>query len=145
MDSLKLIALDETDLAVISACLQDAVFKTGDTAFLGRDKTFTLEGNRFVWEEGSDRKTFERRRAVLAVKQVQTVKSRGIDLRDTSAVHALLAVTFVAGDEAPAGAIELILSGDAAIRLEVDCIEIQFADVGGGWETKFKPHHPVAG
>jgi hypothetical protein len=56
MDSLKLIALDETDLAVISACLQDAVFKTGDTAFLGKDAVFTLEANRFVWEEGATRR-----------------------------------------------------------------------------------------
>ena len=28
-----MIALDETDLSVISACLQDAVFKTADTTF----------------------------------------------------------------------------------------------------------------
>ncbi|MBC7281641.1 DUF2948 family protein [Hoeflea sp.] len=144
MDSLKLIALDETDLAVISACLQDAVFKTGDTAFLGKDRTFTLEGNRFVWEEGKARKAFERRRAVLAVKQVQAVRSRGIDLKDTGAVHSLLALTFVPGEEAPAGAIELVLSGDAVIRLDVDCIEVQVTDIGGGWETKFKPRHPVA-
>ncbi len=145
MDSLKLIALDETDLAVISACLQDAVFKTGDTAFLGKDKTFTLEANRFVWEEGKDKKTFERRRAVLAVKQVQAVKSRGVNLKTTDAVQSLLTVAFIAGDEAPAGAIELVLSGDAVIRLEVDCIEVQLADVGGGWETKFKPRHPISG
>ncbi len=143
MDSLKLIALDDADLAVISACLQDAVFKTGDTSFLGKEQTFTLEANRFVWEEGKDRKTFERRRAVLAVKQVQRVKSRGINLKDADTVHALLAVTFVPGDEAPAGAIELVLSGGAVIRLEVDCVEVQFADIGGGWETKFKPRHPV--
>ncbi|MCY0093415.1 DUF2948 family protein [Hoeflea ulvae] len=145
MDSLKLIALDDADLAVISACLQDAVFKTGDTAFLGKDQTFTLEANRFVWEEGKDKKTFERRRAVLAVKQVQAVRSRGIDLKDADTVHALLAVTFVAGDEAPSGAIELVLSGGGVIRLEVDCVEVQFADIGGGWETKFKPRHPVGG
>jgi len=143
MDSLKLIALDETDLAVISACLQDAVFKTGDTAFLARDRTFTLEANRFVWEDGNGGKTFERRRAVLAVKQVQAVKSRGIDLKAGDTVHSLLAVTFSAGEEAPAGAIELLLSGGAVIRLDVDCVEIQFADIGGGWETKFKPRHPV--
>ena len=145
MDSLKLIALDETDLAVISACLQDAVFKTGDTVFLGKDKTFTLETNRFVWEEGQDKKSFERRRAVLVVKQVEAVRSRGIDLGKADEVHALLAIAFIAGDEAPAGAIELILSGDAVIRLEVGCIEVQLADIGGGWETKFKPRHPVGG
>ncbi|WP_420410589.1 DUF2948 family protein [Hoeflea sp.] len=144
MSSLKLIALDETDLAVISACLQDAVFKTGDADFHGKERTFTLETNRFVWEENED-KTNERRRSVLALKQVGAVRSRGINLKDTDAVHALLAVRFAPAEEAPAGAIELVLSGGAVIRLEVDCIEVQLTDVGGGWETNFRPRHPVGG
>lgn len=141
MDSLKLIALDEADLAVISACLQDAVFKTGDTAFGGKDRGFTLEANRFVWEDG-DKKNFERRRSVLAVKQVRSVKSRGIDLKNADAVQSLLALRFLPGETAPAGAIELVLSGGAVIHLDVDCIEVQLADVGGAWETKFRPRHP---
>ncbi|MEM5471482.1 DUF2948 family protein [Hoeflea sp. AS60] len=145
MDSLKLIALDEADLAVISACLQDAVFKTGDTQFLGKDGVFTLEANRFVWEEGRDKKTFERRRALLVLKQVRAVKSLGVKPKDTDAVHSLLALRFLAGDEAPAGVIELVLSGGAVIHLDVACIEIQLADVAGGWETKFKPRHPLGG
>ncbi len=145
MDSLKLIALDEADLAVISACLQDAVFKTGDTQFLGKDSVFTLEANRFVWEEGRDKKTFERRRALLVLKQVRAVKSLGVKLKDTDAVHSLLALRFLAGDEAPAGVVELVLSGGGVIHLDVACIEIQLADVAGGWETKFKPRHPLGG
>ncbi|MGJ8572275.1 MAG: DUF2948 family protein [Hoeflea sp.] len=145
MDSLKLIALDEADLAVVSACLQDAVFKTGNTAFLSKNNTFTLEANRFVWEEGKEKKTFERRRALLAVKQVGSVKSLGVNLKDTDAVQSLLALRFLPADEAPAGAIELVLSGGAVIRLNVTCIEVQLADIGGGWETKFKPRHPLGG
>lgn len=145
MDSLKLIALDEADLAVVSACLQDAVFKTADTAFLGKDSVFTLEANRFVWEEGKNKKTFERRRALLVMKQVRSVKSLGVNLKDTDAVHSLLALRFEAGAEAPEGAVELVLSGGSVIRLDVACIEIQLADVGGGWETKFKPRHPLGG
>lgn len=145
MDSLKLIALDEADLAVISACLQDAVFKTGDTQFLGKDGVFTLEANRFVWEEGRDRKTFERRRALLVLKQVRSVKSLGVKPKDPDTVHSLLALRFLPGEEAPAGVVELVLSGGAVIHLDVACIEAQLADVGGGWETKFKPRHPLAG
>lgn len=143
MHTLKLVALDETDLAVISACLQDAVFKTGDTAFASKDKSFTLEANRFVWEEEKRDKSFERRRTVLAIKQVGSVKSRGIDLGKSDTVHSLLAVRFAPGQDAPAGAIELVLSGGAVIHLEVACIEVQLADIGGGWETKFKPRHPA--
>ena len=145
MDSLKLIALDEADLAVISACLQDAVFKTGDTQFLGKDGVFTLEANRFVWEEGRDSKTFERRRALLVLKQVRAVRSLGAKPKDKDTVHSLLALRFLPGEEAPAGVVELVLSGGAVIHLEVACIEAQLADIGGGWETKFKPRHPLAG
>ena len=71
------------------------------------------------------------------------MKSLGVNLKDTDAVHSLLALQFEAGDEAPAGAIELVLSGGAVIRLDVACIEVQLADIGGGWETKFKPRHPL--
>jgi hypothetical protein len=145
MDSLKLIALDEADLAVISACLQDAVFKTGDTQFLGKDSVFTLEANRFVWEEGRDKKSFERRRALLVVKQVRSVRSRGAKPKDSETVHSLLALRYLPGEEAPAGTIELVLSGGAVIHLDVACIEVQLADVGGGWETKFRPRHPLGG
>lgn len=145
METLKLIALDEPDLAVVSACLQDAVFKTADTAFQGKDGVFSLEANRFVWEKDKAQKAFERRRTVLAVKQVSAVRSRGIDLKDKDQVYSLLALRFMAGDSAPAGEIELVLSGGGAIRLEVACIEVQLADIGGGWETGFKPRHPLAG
>jgi hypothetical protein len=103
-----------------------------------------LRPTAFVWEERSG-KTFERRRAVLVMKQVEAVRSRGFDPKDKDTVHSLLALRFAPAAEAPAGAIELVLSGDAAIQLEVDCIEVQLADVGGGWETKFRPRHPVSG
>lgn len=145
MDRLKLVALDEDDLAVLSACLQDAVFKTADMAFLKAGRTFTLEANRFVWEDGADtgRKTWERRRAVLAAKRVNAVRSRGIDLAAGDAVHALLALRFKPAAEAPSGTLELVLAGGASVALDVECIEMQLQDTGGAWGTEFKPRHPL--
>ena len=145
MDRLKLMALDEDDLAVISACLQDAVFKVGDLSFSARSGLFSLAANRFVWEEGRDKKTFERRRALLVIKQVHSVRSLGAKPKDSETVHSLLALRYLPGEEAPAGTIELVLSGGAVIQLDVACIEVQLADVGGGWETKFRPRHPLGG
>lgn len=146
MERLKLVALDEADLAIVSACLQDAVFKVSDLSYAGGHQVFTLEANRFVWEAGEKTKkdkakNWERRRAVFAVKRVTAVRSRGIDRTKGDEVHDLLALRFVAGAEAPAGTIELVLAGGGSVMLDVECIEAQLSDVSGSWGTEFKPRH----
>ena len=50
MKPLKLIALDEEDLAVVSSHLQDAVVRVGDMAYLPSKKRFAAVLNRFDWE-----------------------------------------------------------------------------------------------
>ena len=40
------------------------------------------------------------------------------------------------------GTIELALSGAASIALDVECIEVQMADIGGAWQAASKPRHP---
>ncbi len=52
---LKLVALDEEDLQVLSAHLQDAVLKVSDLQYLANEKRFILTANRFVWEESKPR------------------------------------------------------------------------------------------
>lgn len=141
MERLKLVALDEADLAIVSACLQDAVFKVSDLSYTGGQQVFTLEANRFVWEAGEKAKSWERRRAVFAIKRVTAVRSRGIDRTKSDEVHDLLALRFVAGAEAPAGTIEFVLAGGGSVMLDVECIEAQLSDVSGSWGTDFKPRH----
>lgn len=144
MDSLKLLALDAEDLAVVSAHLQDAVFKTDGLAFDARQHVFSVVVNRFVWESAASRgKSFERRRAVVAFKRVNAVRSIGIDRKDTSAVFSLLAVNFTPKGEGPEGTLEVVLSGNASVALDVECVEVQLADTGGAWETSLKPRHPA--
>ena len=145
MDSLKLLALDAEDLAIVSAHLQDAVFKTDGLSFDARHRVFSVVVNRFVWETAASRgKSFERRRAVVAFKRVEAVRSIGIDRKDSEAVFSLLAVKFTAKGEGPDGTLELVLSGKASIALDVECVEVQLADTGGAWETSLKPRHPAA-
>ncbi|MCJ8054118.1 DUF2948 family protein [Shinella curvata] len=144
MDSLKLLALDAEDLAVVSAHLQDAVFKTDGLAFDARQHVFSVVVNRFVWESAASRgKSFERRRAVVAFKRVNAVRSIGIDRKDTSAVFSLLAINFTPKGEGPDGTLEVVLSGNASVALDVECVEVQLADTGGAWETSLKPRHPA--
>ena len=55
----------------------------------------------------------------------------------------LLAVEFVETD-APAGVVILTFSGGAALRLEVECLEAELADLGPNWTACGCPAHPDA-
>lgn len=140
MAELKLMALDAEDLQVISSCCQDAVLKVGDLDYLASKKQFALCLNRFAWELDGKSKTSERRKSVLHFAQVKSVKISGIDRHDKEMVLSLLAILFEAGDE-PSGEIELVFAGDGAIKLNVECIEAQLADMPAAWEAKGRPSH----
>lgn len=137
MSHLKLMALDEEDLQVISSCCQDAVLKMGEMNYLASEKRFVLTVNRFVWEKDGAK---ERRRSVLHFERVLGVKVQGLDRSDPELVTSLLAVLFEAG-EAPGGTIELVFAGDGAIRLDVECIEAQIADMAAAWTAQSVPNH----
>ena len=144
MDALKLMALDQEDLEIVSAHVQDAVFKVSGLDYAPRSKQLSLVINRFVWETAEGRgKSFERRRSLLAFKRVSAVRSIGFDRKDDETVLSLLAIQFEPNGEGPDGTVEFILSGEASIMLDVECIEVQLADTGGAWETGFKPRHPA--
>jgi hypothetical protein len=145
MTDLKLVALDSEDLAVVSAHTQDSVFKVADLSWSPRDAQFSIAANRFVWEEaGKKRKGFERRRAALVFKRVLSVRSVGINQKKRDEVLSLLAIRFEQKGEGPEGSIDIDLAGGATIALDVECIEVQLADIGGAWETASKPRHPGA-
>ncbi|MGV1766030.1 DUF2948 family protein [Rhizobium rhizogenes] len=143
MTNLKLMALDTEDLGVISAHMQDCVFKVGDMSYAPKLKQFSFAANRFVWEVSDPKsKTFERRRTALVFKRVLAVRSSGVDRRRRDEVLSLLAIRFDQKGDGPDGTIELTLAGNATIALDVECIEVQLADIGGAWETANKPSHP---
>lgn len=143
MDLLKLVALDEEDLAILSAHVQDAVLKISDIKWMGRENRFVLAMNRFVWEvAGEKAKEFERRRSVLHFDRVLKVSASRIRQDAAEAVLELLAVRFEGG-EAPAGWVELVFAGGGTIRLDVECIEAQLSDLGAAWSTENLPHHDV--
>lgn len=145
MKQLKLIALDSEDLEILSAHFQDAVGAVGDIAYLPKEKRLVLVLNRFVWEETSGRwqRSFERRRTALHFERVDACRCRGIDPAKKDEVVNLLAIRFDPG-EAPAGCVDLIFSGDATIRLEVECIEARAKDLGPAWSTRALPTHEEA-
>jgi hypothetical protein len=139
---LKLMALDEDDLKVISACFQDAVFKSSDMAYLPKDQCFALVGNRFVWERTLSDAAYQRRRTGLHIRRVQSVKSQNIDPSDKGIILSLLAITFVP-HESPSGQIHLHFADNKTICLDVECLEISMKDLGAMWTTDQKPEHKI--
>jgi Protein of unknown function (DUF2948) len=143
MDVLKLAALDKEDLTVISACCQDAVLKVGEINVLPKEKRLVLPLNRYAWEKNGKRlKVPERRRAVLHFDRVLSVQSHGIDRKKPDEVLSLLAIRFEENN-APSGTVELVFAGEAMLRIEVECIEVQLSDLGATWAAKATPKHGV--
>ena len=75
MDQLKFVVLDDEDLAVVSAHLQDAVLKVSDVMWRPQEKRLVLALNRFDWESAqADRPAYRRRRAALRFERVLSCK-----------------------------------------------------------------------
>lgn len=143
MADLKLLALDRDDLEIVSAHMQDSVFRVADLSYDARGRQFMVVFNRFVWEKANRKnKGFERRRSVISFKRVEAVRTLGVDRNNPDAVCSLLAMRFDQKGDGPEGTVELILAGGAAISLDVECIEAQMMDTGGAWETERMPKHP---
>jgi hypothetical protein len=138
---LKLLALDEEDLAVISCHLQDAVLRADQMTYLPSQQRFAALVSRFDWEKAvKERKDFTRRRAALRVDRVRSAKLKQLKPGASGRVLSLLAISFEP-TEPPSGFITLTFSGGASIRLEVECIEAELKDLGPAWPTRHVPRH----
>ena len=148
MDLLKLIALDGDDMEVVSTHLQDAVVKAADIHWRPAENRVVVGLNRFDWEaangavQNSADHQFRRRRAALRFDRVLACKCRNLDCVQKDQVLNLLAVEFNTRDE-PAGTVTLIFSGGGALRLEVECLEVELADLGPCWTTDCCPEHAI--
>jgi len=149
MDVLKFVVLDEEDLEVASTHLQDAVVKVADVHWRPGEKRLIVGLNRFDWENARDTNTnrdkkanneYRRRRAALRFERVLSCKCQHVNPARKDEVLNLLAVEFQE-TEAPSGVIVLTFSGGATLRLEVECLEAELADLGPAWSTALCPFH----
>ncbi|MGL4324802.1 MAG: DUF2948 family protein [Beijerinckiaceae bacterium] len=121
--SLKLIAFDTDDLAVISAHLQEADLTAAQIAWLPREKRLALVCART--DHAGDRSS---RPCGVHFDRVTRVERLKMPAPDGLQALRLLGVTFAAG-EAPAGHIVLLFDGGGALRLTVECIEAALTDL----------------
>ncbi len=141
MDLLKFVVLDEEDLEVVSAHVQDAVVKASEVMWRPQEKRVVVPIARFDWEGAqADKPEFCRRSAALRFERVLSCKCREVAGRN--AVLNLLAVEFAETD-APSGVVTLTFSGGAAVRLEVECLEAELADLGPTWTAGKCPAHAI--
>jgi len=138
--AIKIAALDEEDLAVISAHLQDAVLPVGDLRWMKNTAKLSIVANRYV-HFGNKGGVGERRLCGVQISRVRRVSARNIIMNDKTAIVSLLAMTFITGAEAPEGIIELSFAGGGAVRIEVECIEVAMADLSETWPARARPDH----
>ncbi|MEM9053805.1 MAG: DUF2948 family protein [Pseudomonadota bacterium] len=140
--ALRLIAEDAADLEVISSAVQDAVLKAENLRYDRKRHRFTLEINRFQWEESKNRRGPQGRvRALLAFDGVLAVKTRAITKADPDLVLSVLSVTFEPADEPPGGQVSILFAGDGELALEVEAIDATLLDSAYEWTTRHRPDH----
>ena len=143
-DPLKFVVLDEEDLEIVSTHLQDAVVKVSDVLWRPQQNRLVVALNRFDWEAAqSANPEYRRRRAALRFERVLSCKCRNVDPAGKDGVLNLLAIEFSETDE-PSGVVTLTFSGGASLRLDVECLEAELADLGPAWMTTACPVHTVA-
>ena len=148
IDELRLIALDRDDIEVVSAHVQDALVRVADIFWQPREHRFVMGLSRFDWIAAADarpvgKSDYRRCRTALRFERVLGCKCRDLDQANKNAQLNLLAVEFEAQD-APAGIVTLTFSGGGVIRLEVECLEAELADLGEIFVADGCPNHFAA-
>ena len=139
---LKLRAEDAEDIAVIAACLQDALVQVSDIAYLPDERRFVMVANRFCWEDCPEidgSAAFSRVHCGVVFDGVARVRLKQIDRKKPGRTLELL--TIRVGD----GVVDLMFAGGAEIRLDVAAVSCHIDDMDEPWPTKIRPTHADQG
>tara|TARA_B100000886_G_scaffold314502_1_gene251831 strand:- start:1182 stop:1625 length:444 start_codon:yes stop_codon:yes gene_type:complete len=140
--NLKLIAKSADDLKVLSAHLQDSIANISEIANLDQNRIFLMQLNRFMWEDvekGVFRKN-KRIRTVIKFENVIKVYSKNIN---QSKKDKFLDFLTIETTQMPDKNYEMkiVFSGDSAIKVISEVIEVTLDDQGDAWITKNMPKH----
>ena len=148
-DELKLVALDRDDIEVVSAHVQDALVRVADIFWQPHEHRFVMGLSRFDWIGAADARPigkadYRRCRTALRFERVLSCKCRGLDQTNKDAKLNLLAIEFEERDS-PAGVVTMTFSGGGVIRLDVECLEAELADLGEIFVADGYPNHFARG
>ena len=145
-DHLRLRAVDQGDLQVIAACLQDALVPLREMAFMADQRRFMAAFNRLQREglsDPGDAAGLTLCQSVLRIDHVNAVQYRGLDSELGGIKFELL--TIVTEEEQAGGStIALLFAGDVALRLKVSDLAITLQDFGEAWPAGVAPQHDLS-
>ena len=129
---LNLGAHDAEDLQVISSLTQDAVLTVDDLKWSRAERQVVFLLKRFRWEDvelakqqGRDP---ERVQSLLVIQNATGLASQGIDRKQVDIVLSLMSLEF-SGAEDWVGDLILTFSGDGALKVQVDGLDVALRDV----------------
>ena len=129
---LNLGAQDAEDLQVISSLTQDAVLTVDDLKWSRAERQLVFLLKRFRWEDvelakqqGRDP---ERVQSLLVIQNVTGLASQGIDRKQADIVLSLMSLEF-SGAVDGVGDLILTFSGDGALKVQVDGLDVALRDV----------------
>jgi hypothetical protein len=113
----------------------------GDIHWRPQEKRLVMGLDRFDWECAvCGEPHFRRRRTALRFDRVLACKGRNVQCQAKDVILNLLTIEFVE-TKAPGGSVVLIFSGGGEMRLDVECLEVELADLGPVWDTTCCPAH----
>ena len=129
---LNLGAQDTEDLQVISSLTQDAVLTVDDLKWNRAERQVVFLLKRFRWEDvelakqqGRDP---ERVQSLLVIQNATGLASQGIDRKQADIVLSLMSLEF-SGAVDGVGDLILTFSGDGALKVQVDGLDVALRDV----------------
>jgi Protein of unknown function (DUF2948) len=153
---IKIVAHDAEDLAVVSACLQDALIPLNEMRYLPQERRFILVANRFRWERAAapgrgavatgqdasfesdeDFGDLQRTNAGICIDRVVAVRSRGIDRSRPDDFLSLLSL-HLDGNK-----LSFVFAGGGVIQLDVEGLSLFLSDLGKAWPTQWQPDHTL--
>ena len=141
---LNLAGNNNKDLKVISAYLQDSVVAIRDIVFLKQNKSFVMIVNRFMWEDVEKEvfKNSKRIRSAVKFEGVIKVKSKNINQKNKNKPLEYLAME-CDSDNVGNKKISIFFSGNSAITIISEVVEVVMSDLGDSWHVKHIPKHKI--
>lgn len=138
-EMLRFAIVDEDDLAVMSAHLQDAQMTMRDAALLPSTHRFAMVVSRIDWQALAAGRQL-RRQTGLHFERVLRVQRNGFGQAAPDDHFQLLAIAF-RPSEVPAGEVLLTFAGGRLIKLDVECLEAEMRDLTACWPVSDCPQH----
>ena len=144
-NNLKLIGKNQEDLKIISAYSQDSIVSIRDIVFLKKNRIFIMITNRFMWEgiqKKFEQKNIKRIRSALKFEEVLKVRNKKINQKNKNRNLECLAIQC---DEKLNNnyEVKIFFSGDSAVTLTLEAIDVILQDLGKPWEAKYLPKHKI--